>query len=110
MDLRIMQVCKFRRQECVVVRSKADEHIRNCRRNNKHPTVESARNDYINQVRVETAGRNAEMNRIKELRLDFKDYIISEMGLSQLVNGAPPSRDPCEHVIDEAELLQRLGL
>jgi hypothetical protein len=44
------------------------------------------------------------------LTLLVTDYIVSEMGVLQLVTNSQPSADPVEQVIDEALLLQKLGL
>ncbi|KAF7557899.1 hypothetical protein G7Z17_g218 [Cylindrodendrum hubeiense] len=110
LDLKILKIGKYRKQECIVVRTKADDHIRNCKRRNNHATVEEARADFIQQVRQDTEAKNASMSDVHTLCPDYTDYIISEMGLAQLINNTGKSKDPYEQVIDEPELLRRLGL
>ncbi|KAF9771736.1 hypothetical protein IL306_010613 [Fusarium sp. DS 682] len=110
MNVRMLKVCKHREQECTVVRTKADEHIRNCKRRNSYETVEEARNDFINQVRRDTEAKNAEAGKVRQLAPAYKDYIVSEMGVMQLVCGRKQSSDPAEHVIDEQALLEKLEL
>jgi hypothetical protein len=72
----------------------------------------TARQDYISEVRRDTATSNArnEIGSPEELMLLVTDYIVSEMGVLQLVTNSQPSPDPFEQVIDEALLLQKLGL
>lgn len=92
------------------MRSKADEHIRNCKRNAGHTTVEAARDDYIRQVRDEMAAKNEEARKSQALCPNYIDHIVCEMGVTQLVNGETPSEDPYEQVIDEDRLLKKLEL
>ncbi|KAK5995272.1 Interferon-inducible GTPase 1-like protein [Cladobotryum mycophilum] len=109
LDLKILEICKYRNQKCIVARTKADQHIRNCKRHSRHPTLEAARADYIEQVRRDTAAKNASID-VEEFRPDYTDHIILEMGITQLITGSPPSSWTCEQVIDERALLQELGL
>jgi len=44
------------------------------------------------------------------LRTSFVDYIVSEMGILQLVKGTPRSEEEYEQAIDEATLLETLGV
>lgn len=92
------------------MRSKSDEHIRNCKRHRGYTTIEAARDDYIRQVRDDTAAKNKQACKAQALCPYYMDHIICEMGLVQLVNGLPPSEDPYEQVIDEEKLLKKLGL
>ncbi|KAL7755639.1 hypothetical protein ACKLNR_014166 [Fusarium oxysporum f. sp. zingiberi] len=108
--VKILKICKYRSQGCIVVRTKADEHIRNCKRRCDYSTVEEARHDFVGQVRRDTEAKNAEAGEIRELSPAYTDYIVSEMGITQLVCGREQSRDPAEHVIDEDALLRRLNL
>lgn len=108
--VKILKICKYRSQECIVVRTKADEHIRNCKRRCDYSTVDEARHDFVGQVRRDTEAKNAEAGEIRELSPAYTDYIVSEMGITQLVCGREQSRDPAEHVIDEDALLRRLNL
>ncbi|KAJ4264381.1 hypothetical protein NW762_005579 [Fusarium torreyae] len=110
LDVQILQVCKHRKQECIVVRTKADAHIRNCKRRCNHETIEKAREDFINQVRQDTIAKNEEAGKARELCPEYTDYIVSEMGIAQLVKGQAPSGDPYEQVIDEESLLRKLRL
>ncbi|KAK4233319.1 interferon-inducible GTPase-domain-containing protein [Achaetomium macrosporum] len=110
LDIRVMQLCAYLRQECIVVRTKADVHIRNCKRNRNHPTVEAAREDYVCQVRRDTEATNARSREVMTMHVEVDDFIVCEQGVTQIVNGAPPSDDPFEQVIDEARLIERLGL
>ncbi|KAF4450809.1 hypothetical protein F53441_6141 [Fusarium austroafricanum] len=110
MDVQILKICKYRSQECVVVRTKADDHVRNCKRRCVYSTVEEARNDFIGQVRRDTEAKNAEAGGVRELSPAYTDYIVCEMGITQLVCGREPSSDPTEQVIDEEALLRRLHL
>lgn len=72
----------------------------------------TARQDYISDVRRDTDTYNAqnEIGSPEELMLLVTDYIVSEMGVFQLVTNSQPSPDPFEQVIDEALFLQKLGL
>ncbi|KAG5752182.1 hypothetical protein H9Q70_005157 [Fusarium xylarioides] len=108
--VKILKICKYRSQECIVVRTKADEHIRNCKRRCDYSTVEEARHDFVGQVRRDTEAKNSEAGEIRELSPAYTDYIVSEMGITQVVCGMEQSRDPAEHVIDEDALLRRLNL
>jgi hypothetical protein len=110
MDRRVLQISKHFGQKCVVVRSKSDEHIRNCQRNFGHETVEAARDDYISQVREDTAIQNETAGKAEALCPHYTDYIVCEMGVSQLVNESEVSESPYEQVIDEERLLKALGL
>ncbi|KAH7139826.1 hypothetical protein B0J13DRAFT_609028 [Dactylonectria estremocensis] len=96
LDLNLLKIDKYRNQECIVVRTKADDHVRNCKRRNIHATVEDARADFIHQVRQDTEVKNASMSSVDALRPDYTDYIISEMGLVQFINGTGMSEDLCE--------------
>ncbi len=109
-DIQIMQLCKYRGQECIVVRTKADQHVRNCRRRKKYATVEEARADYICQVREDTRISNSEAAVVRDLSPEYTDYIVCEMGINQLVRSLPPSEDECEQVINERRFLEKLGL
>lgn len=110
--MRILKLCKYRNQECIVLRSKADEHIRNRARRMLDPDPNKARQDYISDVRRDTDTSNArnETGSLEELTLSVTDYIVSEMGVLQLVTNSQPSAEPYEQVIDEALLLKKLGL
>lgn len=98
------------KKEYIVARTKADVHIRNCKRNKCHDSVENAREDYLRQVRDDTKNVTAMTNETEKLRLEFTDFVISEMGVLQIVNGDRPSNDPHEHVIDEERFVRQLGL
>lgn len=105
-----MQLCAYMRQECIVVRTKADIHIQNCHRRQKHTSVDAARKNYIRQVREETRKKTTQTQEVKALRLDFIDYIISEMGILQLVKKTGPPSEEYEHIVDEEELFRKLKL
>lgn len=98
------------KQECIVVRTKADMHIGNCKRNKRHATVEAAREDYLGQVRKDTEAVRARTSKAKTLQVDFADFVVSEMSVRRLVAGDAPSEDPLEQVIDEERFLCQLGL
>ncbi|KAI1644214.1 interferon-inducible GTPase-domain-containing protein [Daldinia loculata] len=109
-DLRILKLCQYRKQEWVSVRSKADLHIWSYKRRRGMCPAE-ARQCYIDAVRSDTATYNArDENSVEDLKLSVKDYIVSDMGVLQLVTGSEPSEDPIEQVIDEAAFLEDLGL
>ena len=51
---------------------------------------------------------------MEELKPNYFDHIVSDMGIFRVVNAGAPSNDlfddPLEHVIDEIQFLQNLGL
>ena len=92
------------------MRSKADLHIWNCKRR-KGISPAEARQCYIDAVRADTATYEARSyNSVSELKLSVKDYIVSDVGVLQLVTGSEPPDDPVEQLIDEAAFLEELGL
>lgn len=86
-------------------------HIRN-RARRMQLDSSKARQAYISDVRRDTDTSNTRINIgwPEDLKLLVTDYIVSEMGVLQLVANSQPSRDPFEQVIDEALLRQKLGL
>ncbi|KAI0131579.1 interferon-inducible GTPase-domain-containing protein [Daldinia grandis] len=109
-DLRILKLCQYRKQEWVSVRSKSDLHIWNNKRRRGMCSAE-ARQCHIDDIRSDTTTYNArDENSTEDLKLSVKDYIVSDMGVLQLVTGSEPSEDPIEQLIDEATFLEELGL
>ncbi|KAI8962042.1 interferon-inducible GTPase-domain-containing protein [Daldinia sp. FL1419] len=109
-DLRILKLCQYRKQPWVSVRSKADLHIWNYkRRRGMRPT--EARQCYIDAVRADMDMYNERSkNSAEEFKISVKDYLVSDVGILQLVTGCEPSDDPAEQVIDEEVFLKELGL
>jgi len=109
LDIGILQVAKLRNQPCVVARSKADAHIRSCKRNKGYATVLEAREDYLRQVQkdADAANRQAEQEHVEILVLNVRDHVISEFGIRQVVLGEAPESE-FENIIDEVELLGEL--
>lgn len=107
LDVGILQVAKLRNQPCVVARSKADLHIRNCKRNKGYATVREAREDYLRQVQEDADATNRQAEHVEVLGLDVWDHVISEMGIRQVVLGEEPE-DEFERVIHERKLLGEL--
>ncbi|KAI0846458.1 interferon-inducible GTPase-domain-containing protein [Daldinia vernicosa] len=109
-DLRVLKLCQYRKQEWVSVRSKADLHIWNYKRR-RGMCAADARQFYIDAVRSDTSTYNARNgDSVEDLKLSVKDYIVSDMGVFQLVTGSKPFEDPVQQVIDEAGFLEELGL
>ncbi|KAI1803142.1 interferon-inducible GTPase-domain-containing protein [Daldinia bambusicola] len=110
-DLRVLKLCQYRKQDWISVRSKADFQIWNCKRRKGIPLAE-ARQCYIDAVQADMAAYDDAQgeNMVPELKLSVKDYIVSEVGVLQLVTGSEPSDDPFEQLIDEAAFLEKLGL
>ncbi len=110
LDVRIMQLYVYMKKEYVVARTKADQHIRNCKRNKRHTSVSDAREDFLRQVWEDTNQVTAKTSEMGTLHIKFTDFVISEMGVLQMVNGEPTSEDPYEGIIDEERFLRQLGL
>lgn len=108
--VKILKICKYRSQECIIMRTKADKHIQNCKRRCDYSTVDEARHNFISQVQRDTEAKNAEASEIRKLSLAYTDYIISKMGITQLVYSRQQSYNPTEHIINEDALLRRLNL
>ncbi|KAL8357759.1 hypothetical protein RB601_009281 [Gaeumannomyces tritici] len=110
-DLNILAVCHFRGQPYVVIRSQADTHIRNKAEDRGMPVSEALQR-YINEVHQEK--QNATVKDIEnvgpELSSSLDDFIVSKMGIFQLVTGSAPPSDECAQVIEEESFLRRLGL
>ncbi|KAL8394176.1 hypothetical protein RB595_002240 [Gaeumannomyces hyphopodioides] len=107
LDIGILHVAKLREQPYVVARSKADLHIRNCKRTKGHATVRAAREDYLAQVRRDADATNSQAEEVGVRELKFRDHVVSEMGVRQVVMGEAPESE-FDEVIEEAELLGHL--
>ncbi|KAK3994837.1 P-loop containing nucleoside triphosphate hydrolase protein [Cladorrhinum sp. PSN332] len=117
-DVRLRRLCSLRGQQCVLVRTKADQHIDNISYR-KQLSMAAARKDYMNQVHQDVDKFN-ELDSARgpgELRVEIKDHLVNQRTLLWQVTQTlrsdrswePPAGDQYQ-VIDEASLLQQLGI
>ncbi|KAF8851659.1 hypothetical protein BDZ45DRAFT_660306 [Acephala macrosclerotiorum] len=112
-DLRILKICDYRNQKCIVVRTKTDGHIYN-RTGRKGISEAEAGRQYIAEARrdsEETRKKASEAKGPKSLGRGWFEYLVSSRVVYRLVNGLAmdPSK-PAQQIIYEREFLQELGL
>ncbi|PKK51617.1 hypothetical protein CI102_3975 [Trichoderma harzianum] len=105
-DIRLLQVCEYFKQHCIVVSTKSDMHIYNYTRERRTPrrTPEQAREDFLSDVRQDVA-RFREQADASQARLvpKFDDLVVSTAGVEAFVQG-----QSSDDMVDEARLFKEL--
>ncbi|KAK3360643.1 P-loop containing nucleoside triphosphate hydrolase protein [Lasiosphaeria hispida] len=117
-DVRLRRLCYLRQQHCILVRTKADVHIGNIEYR-KQCTIAAARDDYMDQVRMDMRGFNAldSARAPGELRVEIFDYVVNQRALLWKITQVLDPERLCEppasdlyHPINEAEFLGEIGM
>lgn len=119
--MRIRRIRHHRNQKCVLVRTKADQHIRNICLRTRLP-IAAARDEYLRQVHEDMAHFNS-IDHVRapgELRVEIVDHVVNQQALywrmaqvlqsERAVLESPGDVDEFYHPIDERAFLEELGL
>ncbi|KAL7795497.1 P-loop containing nucleoside triphosphate hydrolase protein [Trichoderma afarasin] len=105
-DIRLLQVCEYFKQPCIVVRTKSDMHIFNYKKERRTPrrTQQQAREDYLSDVRQDVA-RFREQAEASQARFvpEFDDFVVSTAGVEAFVQGKSS-----DDMVDEARFFKEL--
>ncbi|OPB45545.1 hypothetical protein A0O28_0077550 [Trichoderma guizhouense] len=102
-DIRLLQVCEYFKQPCIVVRTKSDMHINNYQEEKEWDWAQ-ARDLFLSEVRQDIACFR-ERAKASQARFvpDFIDFVVSRSGIRGFVQN---KRSPKE--VDEARFFEEL--
>ncbi|OTA05830.1 hypothetical protein A9Z42_0065300 [Trichoderma parareesei] len=107
-DIRLLQLCSYRKQPFMAVRTKADGHILNCARD-LECGLEVARQVYLEQVRKDVQDSQGKIiQKWPELAIKIQDHVVSATGIRNFLSDKPSSTGPAIACIDEQEFVTKL--
>ncbi|KAK4078207.1 uncharacterized protein Triagg1_3223 [Trichoderma aggressivum f. europaeum] len=103
-DIRLLKMCILSDQKCLAVRTRSDDHIRNCEYDKECNNLEETRQIFLSEVREDIRRCQEQISASwPEREVQFRDYVVSSRSMRSFMGQKASPKDAATAYIDELD-------